>query len=74
MSESIVELIKSVIRPLGLLTWLVIRALCTAQGVEIEVSFLVVGLDAATLEYFGERAYKRIKETKNGVPGIVGPK
>jgi len=65
MSSNVVELIKSVIRPIGLLFWLVIRTLCAAQGVELELSLITIGLDAATLEYFGERAYKRIKETKN---------
>jgi hypothetical protein len=63
--KAVLEVIKSLIRPIGLLFWLIIRTLCAAQGVDIELSFLSVVLDAAVAEYFAERAYKRYKETKN---------
>lgn len=61
MSTNMIELIKSLIRPLGLMFWLVIRTLCAAQRVELPLS-LTIPFDAATLEYFTERAVKRLKE------------
>lgn len=64
-TESVGDLVKTLVRPLGAFFWLVIRALAICHGYDMGVSLLVVGMDAATLEYFGERAYQRIKETRN---------
>lgn len=61
MSTSMIELIKSVIRPIGLLFWLVMRVLCAINGVELDFA-LSIGFDAATLEYFVERGVKRWRE------------
>lgn len=55
------ELIKSVFRPLGLLFWLVMRVLCAINNAELPLT-LTIPLDLATLEYFTERAVKRLRE------------
>jgi hypothetical protein len=64
--DKTIEMIKSLVRPIGLLGWLAFRVVCFGTGIEVEASMLMVVLDAATAEYFAERAYTRYLEAKNG--------
>lgn len=61
---TVLEFIKSIVRPFILAFWVVMRVVVASQGVEmVGLGILTVGMDAATLEYVAERAYKRLKET-----------
>ena len=55
------DLIRSAVRPFIVVWGLVIYGICLIAGIEIPP--LLAGLIAAiTVEYFGERAIKRLKE------------
>ena len=55
------QFIKSIIRPFIIIWGFVVYGLCVIS--EIEVPALLAGLvSAVIIEYFGERAVKRLKE------------
>ena len=59
--ENWIELIKSVVRPFVVVWGCVIYGVCVIN--EIEVPALLAGLvSAVIIEYFGERAVKRLTE------------
>ena len=56
-----IDFIKSLVRPFIIVWGFVIYGVCILNG--IEVPYLLSGLVSAVIvEYFGERAIKRIKE------------
>jgi hypothetical protein len=56
-----IELIKSAVRPFIIVWGFIIYGICVVTGAEIPP--LLAGLvTAVTVEYFGERAYQRLKE------------
>jgi hypothetical protein len=55
-----IELIKSAVRPFIIVWGFIIYGICVVTGAEIPP--LLAGLvTAVTVEYFGERAYQRLK-------------
>jgi hypothetical protein len=55
-----IELIKSAVRPFIIVWGFIIYDICVVTGAEIPP--LLAGLvTAVTVEYFGERAYQRLK-------------
>jgi len=56
-----IDFIKSLVRPFIIVWGFVIYGVCILNG--IEVPYLLSGLVSAVIvEYFGERAIKRLKE------------
>jgi hypothetical protein len=56
-----IELIKSSVRPFIIIWGFMIYGICVMTGVEVPQ--LLAGLvTAVVLEYFGERAYQRLRE------------
>ena len=58
-----IEFIKSLIRPFIIVWGLVIYGICVTRGIEVP-SLLSALVAAAIIEYFGERAIFRFKESK----------
>ncbi|MBN1862946.1 MAG: hypothetical protein JW790_04820 [Dehalococcoidales bacterium] len=56
-----IELIKSSVRPFIIIWGFMVYGICVMTGVEVPQ--LLAGLvTAVVLEYFGERAYQRLRE------------
>jgi hypothetical protein len=59
--QDVTEFIKSLIRPFIVVSGFTLYGICILTGVEVPA--LLVGLVSAVIvEYFGERAIKRLKE------------
>jgi len=59
--QELAEMFKSLVRPFIIILGLTIYGICVIA--EIEVPTLLAGLvSAVIIEYFGERAIKRIRE------------
>ena len=63
MSSNIIELIKSAVRPIITIWGWIVIGVCIWNEIEVP-AYLWGTLSALTAEYAGERAVKRIKETK----------
>jgi len=63
--EKWIDLIKSMVRPFIIIWGFTIYGICIVNNIEIPA--LLAGLiTGVTFEYFGERAYLRIKESGSG--------
>ena len=57
------DFIKSIIRPFIIVWGFVVYGVCVINDMEIP-QLLTWLITAVTIEYFGERAYKRLKENQ----------
>lgn len=63
--QAVTEFIKSLVRPFIIVWGLVVYSVCIMRGIAVPdmVTFL---LAAIVIEYFGERAFIRFKESGRG--------
>jgi hypothetical protein len=62
--QDLVEFIKSIVRPFIVIWGCIVYGVCVITATEIPQ--LLAGLiSAVVIEYFGERAYQRLKEKQD---------
>ena len=59
------DFVKSIIRPFIIVWGFIVYGVCVMRGMEIP-QLLAVLITAIIIEYFGERAAKRFKESGGG--------
>lgn len=62
--ENWIQLVKSLIRPFLILWGAVIYGVCILKGIEVPAPLSIL-ISAIIIEYFGERAILRLKESNN---------
>ncbi len=61
--ENWINLVKSLIRPFLIVWGVVVYGICILKGLEVPLPLAGL-ITAIVIEYFGERAIIRLKETK----------